>query len=161
MPFLTDAEREEVKSYLNDEGIEAFGEILKSYKIDLGTNTQGYFSQDDQRQIWRKAGELLLERLETGANKGDRAAVHLAWQKIVEDFYLNKYWGFGFHSGSAPKVEWEDQDLESFEIEQKRTRAIEKEAKPYLIRFFVGLVLWKMLILYLAQIGFFDWWGER
>lgn len=161
MPFLTDSERVEVRSYLSDEGIKAFEEILKSYKVDLGTNTQGYFSQDDQRKIWRKAGELLKERLEAGANNGDRSAVHLAWQKIVEDFYLNKYWGYHFHSGVAPKIDWEEADLEQFEIEKKRTRAIEKEAKPYIIRFFIGLVIWKMVILYLAQNGFFDWWGDR
>lgn len=161
MPFLTVAEREEIQTHLKPDGVEAFGEILKNYKTDLGASAQGHFSQEDQPKIWHKAGAILKQRLIADAGAADRPAVQYTWQKIVEDFYLNNYWGFKLLSGLSPKFEWDDQDLEEKEISEKKTNAIMREAKPYIIRFFVGLVIWKMVILFLAQNGFFDWWGDN
>ncbi len=161
MPFLTTSERDELKARFSDSAREAFDEIIKSYKIDLSTNTQGYFSQEDQSCIWREAGEKFRARLLQSSGEIQRPDVLEAWQKTVEDFYHNEFWGYKTHLGSAPKFDWEEKDLEAVEIEEKKLNAILKEARPYIIRFFVGLVIWKMVILFLAQNGFFDWWGDN
>ncbi len=161
MPFLTTSERNELKARFSQSGREAFDEIIKSYKIDLSTNAQGYFSQEDQARIWREAGEKLRSQLLQSTEEITRPAVQGAWQKVVEDFYHNQFWGYKTHAGSTPKFDWEEKDLEETEIEEKKLNAILKEARPYIIRFFIGLVIWKMVILFLAQNGFFDWWGDN
>lgn len=161
MPFLTTDERNELKPRLTPEGLEAFHEIIKNYKIDLNTNAQGHFSQETQAQIWQIAGEKLKAQLLASKDISGRAAVQGAWQKIVEDFYHSQFWGFKAESGVASKIDWEEKNLEDYEIEEKKSNAILKEARPYIIRFFVGLVIWKMVILFLAQNGAFDWWGDN
>lgn len=161
MPFLTQNERDEIKAHLTKEGLQAFKEILKSYKVDLNTNIHGYFSQEDLPLIWGMAGGKLKSQLLSASQASGYSFVSGSWQKIVEDFYLNKYWEFKLHHGDEPKMDWEDKYLEDFEVEAKKSKAIIKEARPYILRFFIGLVIWKMVILYLAQNGFFDWWGDN
>ena len=103
--------------------------IAKNWKADLTTIHTGFFSNEDLEKISKTACEKLA--LSLAENQQTPLPTH--WQKIVESFHRNQYWGF--------------------ETQQNKPKLAEPEVKkesmvPYIISAVQALIVMKLVILY-------------
>lgn len=162
-PFLSLKEREEFAEKMDSEARIRFEQILRGYKYDLTANLRGSFAPHDFVEIIHKAGSMFARELAqlAGPSGLSYIDVNSAWEKVVTDFFRSRYWGFSVvasHQGpTADHFGLPPEQLEVHEREKIENDGNLKKAMPYLRQFIIGLIIWKIVVIYLAQQGCFDW----
>jgi len=159
-PFLSLEKREELRERMSPEAKARFDQIIHSYKLDLTANLRGTFAVNDFVEIINRAGSMFAHELEATPELSF-ADIESAWTKVVTDFFRSRYWGFTLleHGALMGKTYFglNHEHLEAHEREKIESDGNLKKAMPYLRQFVIGLIIWKILVIYFAQQGCFDW----
>ncbi len=78
-----------VEDSFSPEECEILKMIAKNHLLDLTTNLQGYFDHDLRLQITQVAATKLLQAVK---DQG-RPLQSFHWQRVVENYHRNGYWG--------------------------------------------------------------------
>lgn len=141
--FLTQEQRETLRAKNPSE----FNEILKHYKTDLASGTYSLLSENDWQKAYRWAGEKWFE------NSKD-VSLTIAWQRVSEEFHRSFRKTLIERNSLIPNPITHAAFLEDFEVKNLEVKKQNKLGTKMIIQVFIGLVLWKILIIYVFQTYF-------
>jgi hypothetical protein len=84
-------------SILHQDLLPHLNEILLTAPSDFTVNLEGTFSKKDLESIINRAHSQLFQELKNHSVNSDSELASV-WNKIVTDFYTNKYWGYSLQT---------------------------------------------------------------
>ena len=120
-----------------------YDNVMKQYKTDLAANTHLQWNEEE----WKKAFHWVGDKWFEFSQKGE---LNEAWQKASEEFHR--------HYTKSVQASFDVTDpfknplfQEDFEIEAAEKLKRDKKGTRMIFQVFIGLVLWKILIIIIFQ----------
>lgn len=120
-----------------------FDNVMKQYKTDLAANTNLQWSEEEWKKAFHWVGEKWFDLSQS-------SSLREAWQKTSEEFH--RHYCKGIQACDTPTNPLKNPLFqEDFEVILAEKLKRDKKGTRMIVQVFIGLVMWKILIIFIFQ----------